>query len=141
MFANHIGNVTPTSELKAGDGVFLPYSVTRDTKTGKLFLKVVNPGAEARSVKIDVQGAEKGVREVKIVTLRANGPEETNTLSEPNKIVPETTYLVADFRYHMNPNPPASGPVTTGPAKVLRMDPFKYTFAPWSITVMELEAK
>jgi alpha-N-arabinofuranosidase len=93
MFASHIGDVTPKSELKADAGVFLPYSVTRQTSTGKVFLKVVNPGAAARSVKLVLNGLGKVRQEGEAVTLRADGPAETNTLTEPTKIVPVTTSL------------------------------------------------
>jgi hypothetical protein len=43
MFSHHIGNVTPKSELKADYNLFLPYSVTRSTNTGQIYLKVVSP--------------------------------------------------------------------------------------------------
>ena len=55
MFASHIGNVTPKSALKAESGVFLPYSVTRQTETGKVFVKVVNPGASEQTVGIELK--------------------------------------------------------------------------------------
>ncbi len=117
MFSNHIGDVTPKSELKDGGKVFLPYSVTRDTKTGILYLKVVNPGPEARSVRIDVKGSVKGIRELKTITLSADGPQSTNSITEPAKIVP----------------------VTTVQDKTLKTGAFERTFAPWSITVIELK--
>ena len=116
MFANHIGNVTPKSALKAEAGVFLPYSVTRQTETGKVFLKVVNPGAVARTVNIELKGATRIESEGKSVTLRAGGPTETNSITEPTRIFPVTEPLK-----HV-----ASG--------------FSYTFPAWSITVLELTA-
>jgi alpha-N-arabinofuranosidase len=114
MFASHVGDVTPKSELNADSGVFLPYSVTRHTATGKLFLKVVNPGAAAHSVKLVLTGLGKVRNEGESITLRANDPKETNTIMEPTKIVPVTTPL-------RNVAPT-----------------FEYTFPPWSITVLEL---
>ena len=44
MFASHIGNATPKSVLRPQASAFLPYCVTRHTETGKVYLKVVNPG-------------------------------------------------------------------------------------------------
>lgn len=117
MFAGHVGDVTPKSELKTEDGVFLPYSVTRQTATGKMFLKVVNPGAEARPVKIALNGAGKVSREGKVVTLSAKAPTDTNSITEPTKIVPVTRTLK-----EVGAN-------------------FEYMFPAWSITVMEWEAK
>ncbi|MGD0093596.1 MAG: alpha-L-arabinofuranosidase C-terminal domain-containing protein, partial [Planctomycetota bacterium] len=117
MFANHIGNVTPKSVLKAEAGVFLPYSVTRQTETGKVFLKVVNPGAAAQAVNIELKGAANIHGEGQAVTLRAGGPTDTNALTEPAKIIP-----------------------LTAPLKNVASS-FSYTFPAWSITVLELTAQ
>ncbi len=116
MFASHIGDVTPKSELKGAADLFLPYSVTRQTDTGKVFLKVVNPGPTARPVKIALNGLTKIGAEGKAVVLRANGPEETNSITEPTKIVPVTE--------------PLENVAST----------FSRTFPAWSITVLELTA-
>lgn len=116
MFASHIGDATPQSSLKAAEGVFLPYSVTRQTKTGKVFLKVVNPGASAHAVDIVLKGTANVGSEGKAVTLRANGPTETNSITEPMKIVP-----------------------VTEPLKSVASR-WSYTFPAWSITVLELTA-
>ena len=116
MFASHIGDVTPKSELKADAGVFLPYSVTRDTKTGKVFVKVVNTGGDARPVKLVLNGLGNVRAEGQAVTLHADGPTETNSLTEPTKIMP-----------------------VTAPLKNVAPT-FEYTFPAWSITVLELIA-
>ncbi len=117
MFANHIGNVTPPSVLKADKEVFLPYSVTRQSETGKVYLKVVNPGPEARTVGISLKGAAGIQPDGKAISLRAAGPRETNTIAEPTKIVPLTETLK---------DVSAS---------------FRRTFPGWSITVLELTAR
>jgi alpha-N-arabinofuranosidase len=116
MFASHVGNVTPKSALQSEPGVLLPYSVTRQTETGKVFLKVVNPVADARTVNIELKGATRVESEGKSVTLRAGGPTETNSIAEPTRIIPVT------------------GPLTHVAAG------FRYTFPAWSITVLELTA-
>ena len=117
MFANHIGNVTPKSTLKGETNVLLPYSVTRQTETGKVFLKVVNPSSAVQSVTIELKGAANVRGEGKCVTLRATGPTDTNSITEPTKIVPVTESLknVAGT--------------------------FSHTFPAWSITVLELTAQ
>jgi len=117
MFAGHIGNVTPKSVLKSEANVFLPYSVTRQTETGRLFLKVVNPGATAQAVTIELKGATKLGSEGQSTTLRATGPTDTNSITEPTKIVP-----------------------VTEPLKDVAAN-FSYTFPAWSITVLELPAQ
>jgi alpha-N-arabinofuranosidase len=117
MFANHVGDVTPKSELKHGPDVFLPYSVTRQTGTGKVFLKVVNPRGTAHTVKLVLDGLGNVASEGRAITLHAGGPDETNSINEPEKIVPVTTPL----------NNVSSG--------------FNYTFPAWSVTVLELNTK
>jgi alpha-N-arabinofuranosidase len=114
MFASHVGDVTPKSELKAEPDVFLPYSVTRQTTTGKIFLKVVNPGEAKRMVKLSLNGLKKVRNEGEAITLQAGGPTETNSITEPTKIVPTIT-----------------------PLKDVSAE-FEYTFPAWSITVLEL---
>ena len=117
LFANHIGNVTPKSALKAETDALLPYSVTRQTETGKVFLKVVNPSATVQSVTIELKGAANVRGEGKSVTLRATGPTDTNSITEPTKIVPVTE--------------PLKNVAGT----------FRHTFPAWSITVLELTAQ
>jgi len=114
MFASHIGDVTPKSELKADAGVFLPYSVTRDTRTGKVFVKVVNTGGDARPVKLVLNGLGNVRTEGQAVTLHADGPTDTNSITEPTKIMP-----------------------VSAPLKNVAPT-FEYTFPAWSITVLEL---
>jgi len=117
MFAGHVGDVTPVSVLTAPEGVFLPYSVTHRTATGKVFVKVVNPGAEARTVTLAFKGVAGLAAEGRSITLRADAPEATNTLAEPDKIVPVEA--------------PLRGVVAS----------FDHTFPPWSITVLELDVR
>jgi alpha-N-arabinofuranosidase len=117
MFAGHLGNVTPRSVLKAEHKLLLPYCVSRQTETGKLFLKVVNPGAEAQDVTVNLSGARKVQGEGSVTTLRAAGPNDTNSITEPARIVP-----------------------VTGPLKKVASR-FRYTFPAWSITVLEIEAQ
>ncbi|HZU36638.1 MAG TPA: alpha-L-arabinofuranosidase C-terminal domain-containing protein [Gemmataceae bacterium] len=117
MFASHLGNVTPHSALKADDKLLLPYCVSRQTETGKLFVKVVNPGTEAHDVTIELIGASRVQDQGKVITLRAAGPNDTNSLTEPTRIVP-----------------------VTEPLKHVASS-FRHTFPAWSITVLEIEAR
>ena len=69
MFANHIGECNPEIGFEGRSGSSLPYSVTRQTKTGKVYLKVVNPGKTEQSVKIVLQGLAKIQEDGQAVTL------------------------------------------------------------------------
>ena len=64
---------------------------TRNTQTGTVFLKVVNASLEAQKVKINIKGATKVASNGLVVTLKADKPEDTNSITEPNKIIPVTS--------------------------------------------------
>ena len=102
MFANHIGDRSPKATFFAGPGVFLPYSVTRVSSTGKVIIKVVNPASVSRSVAISISGA--GVKSLSghAITLQAPDPEATNSITEPTKIIPvdrQLPDLASQFSY------------------------------------------
>ena len=111
------GEVTPKSVLSSESKLFLPYCVSRQTTSGKLFFKVVNPGSAAQTVNISLKGVTDVKSEGKAVTLRASSPTDTNSISEPTKIVP-----------------------VTEPLRNLSAN-FDYTFPAYSITVLELDAR
>lgn len=117
LFASNVGDVTPPSRLAAAEGVLLPHSVTRDTATGKLFVKVVNPSATAHSVEIRLKGAADVQSTGKVTTLSASTPSDTNTIEAPTKIVP------------------VAGSLQKIGAQ------FSYSFRPYSITLLELTSK
>jgi alpha-N-arabinofuranosidase len=67
------------------------YVATKDTKTGKLFLKVVNATGKPQQVDIGINGAGKLSPEGTLVVIKGDKPEDTNTISDPKKIVPVTS--------------------------------------------------
>ena len=69
------------------------YVATQDTKTGKLFLKVVNATGKPQQADIDLKGAGKLSPEGIIVVIKGDKPEDTNTISDPVKIVPVTSRI------------------------------------------------
>ncbi len=87
MFANHIGTEIVASELKgAGDRFF--YSVTRDAAKGVVYLKLVNASSSAQQLKISLDGV-KGVKpDAKLITLSAATTAETNSITDPRRVVP-----------------------------------------------------
>ena len=90
------------------------FSATRATKDGKIYLKVVNTIGTAQTVRIDLTGAQKIAPNGTAVTLRSPQPTDTNSITEPTKIVPVT-------------------------GKVTGLGPrFSYSFPPYSVTVMVL---
>jgi alpha-N-arabinofuranosidase len=73
---------------------------TRDSVTGTIYLKVVNRAAEAQQVHVMISGVKTIASRGQTVTLSASSPDDTNSITEPKKIVPVTEKvdgLSADF--------------------------------------------
>ncbi len=102
--------------LPAGELDPLDYSVTRDTAKGLIYVKVVNITAQPQIVYLTLKGVDTIAGKATVVTL-AGDPDETNSINDPVHLVPVTTKRAG---------------VTTA---------FAHTFAPHSITVLELKAK
>jgi alpha-N-arabinofuranosidase len=93
------------------------FVATRATDSGTIFLKVVNAADTAQSVRINLQGAQNVLPDGVSVVLSSAKPEDTNSITEPEKIVPVT-------------------------AKVGGLGKsFTHTFAPYSVNVLQIETK
>lgn len=115
MFAaNHGDTVIPATLTGAAD---LYESITEDTKSGMLTVKLVNTSARARSVHFNLTGFGTVHPNGTAITLTGSGPKDTNTMTEPTKIVPVTSTV-------------------TGLGKS-----FDYKFAPYSVTILKLQTK
>lgn len=100
---------------KTYPGLF--YVATRDSKTGTVYLKVVNCLSTAQNIDFNLNGATKVKPAAKVTTMKADKPEDTNTIAEPKKIVPVGSKF--------------NGVKSS----------FNYAFAPYSITILQLETK
>lgn len=97
------------------EGSPLQGSATRDAKTGRVFLKVVNPDTAARELRVELSGARRVSGGA--ATVLSGAPDATNSVAEPRNVIPVATKL--------------SG---LKPA-------FTHTLAPYSITVLEFTAR
>ncbi len=93
------------------------FSATRSDQRGEIYLKVVNSVGTAQTVQVDLAGAAKVAAEGKAIVLSSSRKEDTNTITEPTKVVP-----------------------VTSKARGLGKQ-FSYSFAPYSVTVLVLSAK
>jgi alpha-N-arabinofuranosidase len=112
MFSNNLGNQVVNIETKdiptqlkkpnTRDSIagvqpkVIPamfFSVTKDTNTGIIYIKVVNSTSKVQDVKITLDGVVNVAAKGTAITLRATNVEDTNTIAEPEKIVPITTYV------------------------------------------------
>ena len=100
MFSNDLGNEVVDSRLENG-APRLFYSVTRDTAKKMLYLKVVNASSGSQQLHIQLQGANRVNGTATVIRLSGHSMEETNSLADPNRIVPVKSSeagISADFQ-------------------------------------------
>ena len=117
----------PTPKAKTGQPAPAPpapkqlptlfYVATKDSKSGTIHLKVVNTASTGQAVQINLKGVGSVAPEGTLVTLSSSKTDDTNTITEPTKIVPVTSK--------------ASGLGST----------FTQTFGPYSVNVLDIETK
>jgi alpha-N-arabinofuranosidase len=69
------------------------YSATRDEKTGTIYLKLVNTVGTKQPVEINLNGIGKVSPEATLVVVKGDKPDATNTITDPEKIVPLTSKI------------------------------------------------
>ena len=69
------------------------FNATRDTRTGTIFLKVVNPLGAPQTVRVEIAGVADVNSTGEAVVLSASSPDDTNSITEPTKLVPVTTVI------------------------------------------------
>jgi len=100
LFASHVGDETLASELENG-GPKLFYSVTREAKNKRVYLKLVNASSTPKSLDLKFTGTGLA-KTARVWTLSAGGTQATNTIDAPENIAPkESSFrnLRADMPY------------------------------------------
>ncbi len=115
MFSRHRGDVVLGSSFDGAPGFF--YSVTRDTRSGAIYLKAVNTTEAAQCVRIEIKGVASVGPGGAETLLTSAKPTDTNSLEEPAKIIPVESKLQG-----------------IGAS-------FTRRFAPYSVTVLQLPAR
>jgi alpha-N-arabinofuranosidase len=93
------------------------YSATRDSKTGVIYLKIVNRASTPQPVRVEISGLASVESKGQSIAMSAGSPDDTNSITEPNKVAPVTTSVDG-----LGAN-------------------FTRTFPPYSITVLEMKTK
>jgi len=93
------------------------FDATRDSKTGAIYVKVVNLAGTPQSVHLAVSGVTSVEPGGQAITMSGSGPSDTNSITDPTHIVPVTTKVDG-----LSAN-------------------FTRTFPPYSISVLEMKAK
>lgn len=97
-------------------GSSLQYSVTRDSKSGELIIKLVNALETAQTIGIDVRGI-RGIKPTATETTLTAAPAESNSMGEPARVAPVTRQV-------------------NGVRPI-----FSHTVAPYSISVLRLNTR
>jgi len=69
------------------------YVATQNTKTGAIYLKVVNTTGTPQPVTLDIKGMVKLAGEGTLVVLKSDKADDTNTIDNPEKVVPVTSKI------------------------------------------------
>jgi alpha-N-arabinofuranosidase len=93
------------------------FDVTRDSQSGLIYLKVVNRLGTPQPFHVQISGVGSIAAQGSAIVLKADKPDDTNSIQEPVKIVPVTESV---------------GGLGTD---------FTREFPPYSITILELKAK
>jgi alpha-N-arabinofuranosidase len=113
MFSRNLGDeILP---ITAAD-TCVQGSATRDSKTGELYIKLVNPQPNPETLSLEIRGIASLASKGSVITLAAN-LDDTNSIDHPRNVVPTTT-TVRDLR----------------PA-------FAYTLPPHSVVVLKLKSQ
>jgi alpha-N-arabinofuranosidase len=89
MFSTHLGD--QILKATATDTEVL-VSATRDSRSGTIFVKLVNASNTETPVRLDVQGAKNVASTATVVTLAAD-PKATNSIDAPRAVAPLTTKI------------------------------------------------
>ena len=107
MFSTNHGDVVLLTTLTETGGSQISESVTRDSKSGTFFVKVVNMTGSVQPIHITVNGISGIQPNGKTVVLTSGSPQDTNTLSNPQNVVPSTRPALGmsnDFNFNFAPN-------------------------------------
>jgi alpha-N-arabinofuranosidase len=112
MFATNLGDQTVKSSianvpLGSDTTEQLFYSVTKDSKKGTLFLKVVNVSDSIQSPVIDINSAKEIVANGQEIVLTSAKVTDTNSIDNPENIIPVSSVakgLSNNFTYHFKPH-------------------------------------
>ena len=117
MMLNQNGGtvVLPTTLTVTGGSKFSE-SVSQDSQTGTIYIKGVNAANQAQKVNIVLDGISGVAPQATATVLTSASPQDTNTLTQPTKVVP-----------------------VTSKAKV--SGNFEFSFAPYSVTVLAIQTK
>lgn len=113
MFSQNHGATILGTSVENGP---LRYDATRDSKSGAIYLKFVNPESAAKPVHVSLHGVGSIAPTGTALTMSGATLDDSNSIDDPEHVVPVTTTVSG-----MSPD-------------------FTYTLAPYSVTVLTLNS-
>jgi alpha-N-arabinofuranosidase len=101
---SHRDSANGTTKITQVPTVF--YSATKNEKLGIAYLKLVNTIGKKQPVSINLNGIVKISPQAVLYIIKGNQPEDTNTITEPEKIVPVKSIIkgiAAHFMQTLDP--------------------------------------
>ncbi|MBC8134430.1 MAG: alpha-L-arabinofuranosidase [Fibrella sp.] len=115
MFGQNHGDRTVAASLTGGSRLY--QSTTRNSKTGEVYLKLVNASGTKQSVHITLAGVPRVSPNGTAIVLSGSAPTDTNSLTDPVRLIPTTS-------------------------KITRLGKeFDYPLPPYSVTVLKIQTK
>jgi alpha-N-arabinofuranosidase len=100
MFSTHLGDRILKATAADTD---LLVSATRDSRSGTMYVKLVNSGATEAPVRLDLRGMQTLASTATVLTLAAD-PKATNSIDAPQAVAPVTSKISGvkpGFVYHV----------------------------------------
>jgi alpha-N-arabinofuranosidase len=113
MFSRNLGDEILATAFA---GTSVQGCATRDSRSGEIFLKLVNPQTNAVALDVEIRGVRALASTAGAITL-SGAAEDTNSIAQPRKVVPVTSQV-----RNIKPR-------------------FTYTLPPTSIVVLKLKAR
>jgi alpha-N-arabinofuranosidase len=101
MFSTHLGDQILGSKLDTTNPRLFE-SVTYDSKTHRLHLKLVNASSVPQPIQIKLNGAARVAGKATVTTLSGKTTQETNSITDPTRVVPAVSNIAnagAAFTY------------------------------------------
>lgn len=86
LFGSYLGDHTVKTEATGADDKFFT-SVTESKEKKELYIKLVNASSDPQALAIDLAGAKMAAT-AKVASISAHDPRETNSITDPERIVP-----------------------------------------------------
>jgi alpha-N-arabinofuranosidase len=103
MFSRNVGDEILATDIAESS---IQACATRDSRSGEVFIKLVNPQPTAEQLRIQLKGLSSLASKGSALTLTAN-PDDSNSIAEPRKVIPVVTEMrdpKPDFVYSPPPN-------------------------------------